>query len=212
MNWFLTTLIAGITSFIATNIDDILILMLFFSKKQVNFGIRQIVTGQYLGFTILILLSLPGLFGGLLVPKAWIGLLGLVPIYIGIKSLIKKEDENDEIQLISSETSSSPKLLSKILSKEIYSVAAVTIANGGDNIGIYVPLFASGSLIEFWLLVGIFYIMLGIWCYIAFLLTRQPNLARFLTHYGEKITPWILITLGIFIIIENKSYLLFTNF
>ncbi|GFE71577.1 cadmium resistance transporter [Chroococcus sp. FPU101] len=212
MNWFLTTLIAGITSFIATNIDDILLLMLFFSKNQAKFGTRQIVIGQYLGFTILILFSLPGLFGGLLVPEAWIGLLGLVPIYIGIKSLFKKEDENDEIQLISSETASSPKLLSRILSKETYSVAAVTVANGGDNIGIYVPLFASGTLVQFWVLVGIFYVMLGIWCYTAFLLTRHPVLARFLTHYGEKITPWVLLALGIFIIIENKSYLLFTNF
>lgn len=212
MNWFLTTLIAGITSFIATNIDDILILMLFFSKNQVQYGTKRIIIGQYLGFTLLILLSLPGLLGGLLIPETWIGLMGLVPIYIGLKSLIQKEDENDEIQLIATDNPSSPKFLSRILSKGTYSVAAVTVANGGDNIGIYVPLFASGTIVEFWILVGIFYTMLGLWCYIAFLLTRQPQLAKFLTHYGEKITPWVLIALGVFIIIENKSYLLLTTF
>lgn len=202
MNWLLTTLITGIISFIATNIDDIIILMLFFSKDNNKFHPRQIILGQYLGFTAIILLSLPGLFGGLLVPEAWLRLLGFLPILIGVKELIKK-DENDEIQLIPTNTNQSRTPLLKFLSQETYSVAAVTLANGGDNIGIYVPLFASGTLVQFSIILGIFYIMIGLWCYVAFLLTRQPNLAKFLTHYGGKITPWVLIGLGIYILFKK---------
>lgn len=213
MNWLLPTLITGITSFIATNIDDIFILMLFFSKADYRFYPRQVILGQYLGFTLLILLSLPGLFGGLFIPKVWIGLLGLLPIFIGIKELLKKDqNENDEIQLIVTDSSQSKLLLSRIFSKKTYSVAAVTVANGGDNVGIYVPLFASGTLLEFGLILGIFYTMLAAWCWVAFLLTRQPKLAKFLTYYGEKITPWVFIGLRIYIIIENKSYRLISNF
>jgi cadmium resistance protein CadD (predicted permease) len=84
MNNLLTAIITGVVAFIATNIDDILILLVFFSQVDKNFRPWQIVVGQYLGFTILVILSLPGLFGGLILPQSWIGLLGLIPIAIGI--------------------------------------------------------------------------------------------------------------------------------
>ncbi len=37
-------------------------------------------------------------------------------------------------------------ILASVLNPQTYKVAAVTVANGGDNIGIYVPLFASSDL------------------------------------------------------------------
>ena len=86
-----TAFSTGITAFVATNIDDIIILLLFFAQVDANFRRRHIVIGQYLGFTLLILASLPGFFGGLIVPREWIGLLGLLPIAIGIKQLMSRE-------------------------------------------------------------------------------------------------------------------------
>ena len=89
MNGVLHVTIAGISAFAATNIDDIIILMFFFSQVNANFRIRHIIIGQYLGFMALILLSLPGFFGGVIIPKTWIGLLGFVPIGIGLQQLFK---------------------------------------------------------------------------------------------------------------------------
>ena len=148
-------LIAGITSFIATNIDDIVLLTLFFSQVNAGLRVRHIVIGQYLGFAGLILLSLPGFFGGLLIPETWIGLLGLLPIAIGILKLVRPE-EDEEIQTVSEEFLRSQKQskLTSWLSPQTYSVAAVTIANGGDNVGIYVPLFCRAVIsphsVSFW--------------------------------------------------------------
>lgn len=88
MGWLLQTIISAISAFIATNLDDIIILMFFFSQvnsQKLNLNIRHIVLGQYLGFVAILLLSLPGFFGGLVISKNWTGLLGLVPIFIGIK-------------------------------------------------------------------------------------------------------------------------------
>src|SRR6476469_2184456 len=103
MSWFATAIIAGFTSFAATNIDDIIILMLFFAQVNSSFRPKHIVSGQYLGFTVLILASLPGFFGGLIVPKAWIGLLGLLPIAIGISHLVKRDNEENDVQAVSGE-------------------------------------------------------------------------------------------------------------
>ena len=95
MNGLITAASTGLTAFTATNLDDILILMLFFSQVNAAFRKRHIVAGQYLGFTALVLASLPSFLGGLLLPRPCIGLLGLVPIAIGISRLVNANEEND---------------------------------------------------------------------------------------------------------------------
>src|SRR4028118_1314154 len=95
MNWIAAAIVAGITSFAATNIDDMVISMLFFAQVNDTFRPRHIFVGKYLGFAALVAASLPGFFGGLIVPKAGIGLLGLVPIAIGIRHLVKRGGEGN---------------------------------------------------------------------------------------------------------------------
>ena len=132
MDGSINTIITAITAFAATNLDDIVILMVFFSQVNATFRSQHIVTGQYLGFIILILMSIPGFLGGLILPKAWIGLLGFLPIAIGIKQWIDLRQDEEIIQTVSSELSPSK---TGLISSQTYHVAAVTVANGGDNFG-----------------------------------------------------------------------------
>ena len=189
MNNLLTAIITGVVAFIATNIDDILILLVFFSQVNKNFRPWQIVVGQYLGFTILVIFSLPGLFGGLILPQSWIGLLGLIPIAIGISSLVNKETE--QLADVNQEITPS------FLTPKIYSVAAITVANGSDNISIYIPLFSSIQLESFLIIIGLFFLLLAIWCYAAYQFTYQHKIANFLTKYGNYLVPFVLMGLGI---------------
>ena len=217
MNWLAGAIIAGITSFAATNIDDIVILMLFFAQVNASFRPRQIVVGQYLGFSVLIIASLPGFFSGLIVPRAWIGLLGLVPIAIGVTRLVNRE-KDEEVQAVSDELNRSRgnnslgSTLTSLISPQTLNVAAVTFANGGDNIGIYVPLFASSTLASLLVILAIFFLLIGVWCYIAYLLARQPAIAHVLTRYGKAVVPFVLIGLGIFILLESGTYQLLPSF
>jgi cadmium resistance transport/sequestration family protein len=207
--------IAGATAFAATNIDDIAILMLFFAKVNSNFRPRHIVAGQYLGFTGLILASLPGFFGGAIVPRAWLGWLGLVPIAIGVHQLFNKETDEQTIQTVSNSRTNSTgdrswkSRLASVLSPQTYQVAAVTFANGGDNIGIYVPLFARSNLASLGAILVVFFLGVALWCFIASQLTRHPLVARTLTNYGHHIVPFVLIGLGIYIFIDSGTYELF---
>jgi len=209
MSELISAIFAGVTAFIATNLDDLVILMLFFAQINAVFRPKHIVVGQYLGFGALILASLPGFFGGLIVPKPWIGLLGLVPIAIGLYQLIHPEDEN-EVQTVANDFQSTIKLpiLSALglLAPQSYQVAAVTIANGGDNIGIYVPLFAASSAASLRVILSIFFVLVGVWCYVAYQLARHPIVARVLTRYGAAIVPFVLIGVGIFILIDSETY------
>ncbi|MEG4391617.1 cadmium resistance transporter [Microcoleus sp. BROC3] len=216
MNWIAAAIIAGMTSFAATNIDDMVLSMLFFAQVNDTFRPRHIFVGKYLGFAALIAASLPGFFGGLIVPKAWIGLLGLVPIAIGISHLVKRENEENDVQAVSGEfnrESNSPvSKLANLFNPQTLNVAAVTVANGGDNIGIYLPLFASSDLPSLVVILAVFSVMVGVWSYAAYRLTRQRAIARILTRYTKAVVPFVLIGLGIFILIESGSYRLIPAF
>ena len=215
MSQLATAIAEAIIAFTATNIDDIIILLLFFSQIDINFRRRHIIVGQYLGFILLVIASLPGFFGGLLVSPEWIGLLGLLPIAIGIKQLVTREQETTEIQTISSDFTQSSSnrsiksFLLSVLSPQTYQVAAVTIANGGDNISIYIPLFAGKTPIGLLVILSVFFFMVGVWCVVAYLLTRQPTIAYVLSRVGKKVVPFVLIGLGLFIMYERGTFSLF---
>ncbi|MEH2140414.1 cadmium resistance transporter [Nostoc sp.] len=204
----------GIIAFIATNIDDIIILLIFFTQVNGTFRRRHIILGQYLGFTTIIIASLPGFFGGLVVQREWIGLLGLLPIAIGLQQLVYKKEETATVQTVSSDFSQSaptnPVLafILSVLHPQTYKVAAVTIANGGDNISIYIPLFAGHNLASLGVILSIFFIMVGVWCAIAYFLSLQPTIANILSRYGQAVVPFVLIGLGLFIMYERGTFTL----
>ncbi len=203
MNALFTAISTGLTAFTATNMDDILMLLLFFSQVNAVFRNRHIVAGQYLGFGALVIASLPGFFGSLVFPRPWIGMLGIIPIAIGISRLLnREEDDTDETVTIERPQGS---VVSNLLSPQTYSVAAITFANGGDNIGIYVPLFASNTLEELLVIIGTFFSLVAVWCYTAYRLTRLPAIAHTLTRYGNQLVPFVLIGLGILILIDSHT-------
>lgn len=204
MSSLVTAIPTGITAFTATNLDDLVILTLFFSQVSATFRRRHIVFGQYLGFATLVIASLPGFFGGLFLPQHWIGLLGLVPIAFGFSRLLNPENDSSE-EVEEETTQPKPSLLTSFLSPQAYSVAAVTIANGSDNIGIYVPLFASSNLGGLLVILGIFFLLVGVWCYVTYKLTHHSAIAHVLTRYGNTLVPFVLIGLGVFIVLESNA-------
>ncbi|MFB2770691.1 cadmium resistance transporter [Pelatocladus sp. BLCC-F211] len=203
MSGLLTAIPTGLTAFAATNLDDIVILSLLFSQVSVCLRRRHIVIGQYLGFSALVVASLPGFFGKLILPESWIGLLGVVPIIIGISRLLHLDTEDTETD---TQTSDSPQSwLCSLLSPQSYGVAAVTIANGGDNIGIYMPLFATTTWDSLLIILGVFFSMVGVWCYTAYYLTKISAIASVITRYGNSLVPFILIGLGVSILTESHT-------
>lgn len=209
MNWLLSTLVTAVVTFVVTNLDDIVLLMLFFSQTNAQFRRRHVVMGQYLGFLVIIAVSLVGFFGSLWIPDRWIGLLGLLPIAIALKQLLLPEDDDvNELEHFA-EYQAKPSLLSSLFNRYTYGVAAVTFANGGDNIGVYIPLFASSNLAQLLTLIVAFLVLTAAWCYLGFFVLRHPAVARVLKRYGHRIVPVVLICLGIYIIVENDTLSLF---
>jgi cadmium resistance transport/sequestration family protein len=196
-------LVQGSIAFVATNLDDIVVLMVFFAQVNASFRPWQIVTGQYLGFGILVILSLPGYFGGVLLPSYWIGWLGLLPLGIGLKMLFTPSDESEKATQVIELSRNRRQHLLAFLPPQVLQVAAVTVANGGDNLGIYIPLFASKNLMGLLIILGTFLLLVGVWCYLAWRLVKQPMISRVLAEYGDRLIPWVLMALGGYIMYQS---------
>ena len=220
MNKLANVFIEGIIAFTVTNIDDMMILLLLFSQIDSNFRKRHIFIGQYLGFFAIIMLSLPGFFGGLFIQREWLGLLGILPIAIGMKQLINQQTESTESTEVQTVNPDFRRLLHpnpvfsfflSILHPNTYQVAAITIANSGDNISVYIPLFAGQDFVSLGIIIAVFLAMVGVGCGIAYLLTSQVTIGYILSRYGRAIIPFILMALGLFILYDRGTFKLLTQ-
>ncbi|WP_315109418.1 cadmium resistance transporter [Clostridium intestinale] len=219
----ISTIITALVSFFSTNIDDIFILMLFFSQVNKDIKVKHIVIGQYLGIGALTAISIAGALGISIIPQEYVGLLGLVPIYLGIKEYIeyKKEiknnveeevqdaEENIQEQVVLNQENKTLVSIRKFISPNILKVAGVTIANGGDNIGIYIPVFSSMKLYSILITVIVFLLLTGIWCFIGFKLAEHPFVNKNIEKYKHIFVPIIFIVLGVLIILESGTLGLF---
>ena len=197
------TLGLGIVTFAATNVDDLLVLLIFFSDP--GFRAWQVVLGQYLGISALIGLSLAGFLAALAFPPPAVGLLGLLPLGLGLTELWRRVRSSEEESEPGVEAAPGPPRGGWGILTRPLMVASVTVANGGDNLGLYIPLFASSSPARLVLLIATFLAMTGLWCGLSRQVMRHPVLGRKVSRWLHPALPWVLAGLGAWILLEAGS-------
>ena len=180
------TILAGITAYIGTNIDDMFINMLLFSTSKNKKDDLAIMLGKYIGTGVLMAVSVAIGMGAKAVIGNWVRLLGIVPLYMAVKRLRDNSEETDDVN---------------VSGNYMLSSAAITIASGGDNIGVYVPLFAGMGAGQLVTVAVIFSIMTLLWCLLGKRLTVMPAIKNTIEKYSHIITPAVYICLGIYILL-----------
>jgi len=201
MEHYLALIGIAVSLFASTNIDDLFVLLGFFSDPK--FKLRQVVVAQLLGIIVVYGLSVTESLISLVIAPAYIGLLGLAPIYIGAKKvweLYKSDDTANEGEDVENFTQT-PAGRGNIIA-----VAAVTLANGADNISIYTPVFAIKSSVDIALIGLVFASMTLIWVWAAHGLTYHRTLGAPIRRYGHRIVPFVLIGLGVLILYDAGSF------
>ena len=185
--------------YIATAVDLLVILLIFFARENNYQQYKDIYIGQYLGSLTLIFVSLFFAYVLNYVPDKWIlGLLGLIPIYLGIKVAIFDDCEG--------ERRAKDELNKKGLSELSKSVAVVTLAScGADNIGLFVPYFTTINNYELVITLITFVILIFILVFTAQKLANIPGLGEVIERFSRWIMSIVYIGLGLFIIIENGT-------
>jgi cadmium resistance protein CadD (predicted permease) len=158
------------------------------------------VAGQYLGFTAILAVAIAAALGVTFLPEAAIPYLGLLPLALGLKAAWQawknhqRGDSDEEAE-------------TKQGGPKTPEVATVTFAaNGGDNIGVYVPVFATVGVGGMSVYAVVFLILVGVWCAAGRFFAARPVIAKALSRWGHVLLPLVLIAIGLLILIEGSAF------
>ena len=191
--------ITSIILYSGTAVDLLIILMLFFAKRKSRKDIINIYLGQFLGSVSLILLSLLFAFVLNYIPsKEILGLLGLIPIFLGLKVLLLGDSDGEAIAKDG---------LRKDNKNLIFLVAMITFAScGADNIGVFVPYFTTLNLANLIVALLTFLVMIYLLVFSAQKLAQVPSVGETLEKYSRWFIAVVYLGLGMYILIENNSF------
>lgn len=202
------TIISAIGVYISTSIDYLIVLIILFAQLSQNKQKWHIYAGQYLGTGLLVGVSLVAAYVVNFVPEAWmVGLLGLIPIYLGIRFAIVGEGEEEE-----EEEETIERLEQSKANQLFWTVTLLTIASGGDNLGIYIPYFASLDWAQTLVALLVFAIGVIIFCELSQVLSSIPLISETIGKYKRIIVPLVFILLGLYIMYESGTIETFLNF
>ena len=191
--------ITSIILYSGTAVDLLIILMLFFAKRKSRKDIINIYLGQFLGSVSLILLSLLFAFVLNYIPsKEILGLLGLIPIFLGFKVLLLGDSDGEAIAKDG---------LRKDNKNLIFLVAMITFAScGADNIGVFVPYFTTLNLANLIVTLLTFLVMIYLLVFSAQKLAQVPSVGETLEKYSRWFIAVVYLGLGMYILIENNVF------
>ena len=192
-------IVTSIILYSGTAVDLLIILMLFFAKRKSRRDIINIYLGQFLGSVSLILLSLLFAFVLNYIPsKEILGLLGLIPIFLGLKVLLLGDSDGEAIAKDG---------LRKDNKNLIFLVAMITFAScGADNIGVFVPYFTTLNLANLIVTLLTFLVMIYLLVFSAQKLAQVPSVGETLEKYSRWFIAVVYLGLGMYILIENNSF------
>ena len=189
----LETIVIGIMLFATTNIDDIFLTMAFFADPRLDR--RAVVAGKFLGIGVIVAVSAAAAACAMAVPPEWVALLGFAPLGLGLHRLWSAWRAPPGA---TAEDDGVPAAAGSLVAQAC-SVAGVTAANGGDNLGVYVPVFTE----QFQAIPAfavIFAVMTGLWCVGGNLLVNHRLVAATMRRLAGRLLPWVLIVLGLVIL------------
>ncbi|WP_326845620.1 CadD family cadmium resistance transporter [Streptococcus cristatus] len=191
--------VTSIILYSGTAVDLLIILMLFFAKRKSRKDIINIYLGQFLGSVSLIFLSLLFAFVLNYIPsKEILGLLGLIPIFLGLKVLLLGDSDGEAIAKDG---------LRKDNKNLIFLVAMITFAScGADNIGVFVPYFITLNLANLIVALLTFLVMIYLLVFSAQKLAQVPSVGETLEKYSRWFIAVVYLGLGMYILIENNSF------
>lgn len=216
----LNVIALAVAAFVATNIDNLFVLLAFVAGARGRW--RHVAVGQYVGSVALIAVSVLLAASLTRLPDGYAGLLGALPIGVGLSQLCARlrttrkdaEDPKDTPRIpakpdttVKTQPGTDPAApdIPEPRRSSWWTVAWVALANGSDNLAVYVPLYAGHSHAAWAWITGVFVAMTGVWCVGAIWLVAHPLLGAPLRRYGAALLPPILIAIGVSVIAHNDT-------
>ncbi len=218
------TAATAVALFAGTNVDDLVVLALLSAASRATGRPRrwEIWAGQYLGFAVLVGLSLAAGRGLSLVPARWLWLLALIPLTLGVVTLVAaiRAARRGELSTPPSAGPPGAAELSPVAGPPsadglpgavrppgvaglstvagAAGMAMITVVDGADNIAAYTPVFATADGKRIAVTLVVFAVSVAVWCAAGALLVRHHRISESLSRYGRWILPVGFILIGLY--------------
>lgn len=195
----LLVILSSVAAFISTEVDDLLSLFILMGAARNSRDKVAVTIGKYLGLALLCVCS--AVFASYIsrVPSHWLGLLGVLPLVIGIKEMIEAFREgNKEVP--------EKDLSGFAFLRLLLATLIVTVADGGDNIAVYIPYFTSLNLTGCIVTAVVFILLQGAFCGLAWFVVDIDSVKKVLSRIKKFLVPLLFLFLGIFIMWSNGSF------
>lgn len=205
------TVTLGVTLFVTTNVDDLVLLVGWFADPATRH--REVYAGQLIGIGAITAVAAVAAAAAFAVPVAWVGLLGLVPLALGTAGIVRlvrggvaaaEAAEAEEV------AEAADALAAPTRWRRVLAVAGVTMANGGDNIAVYVPVFRQRTGAGIMTIAAVFLAITVLWCLAAEGLVGTKRGGAFLRHWSPRVLPFVLVALGCWVLWSSRSWTLLT--
>lgn len=193
----LSTLAGAATIFVSTNIDDLLVVAAFFAEPRPHGP--TIVAGQFLGIGALVFASAFVALATLTLPGTLFPYLGLIPLSLGLHRLWRAW-QTARFRRTSPAPADHDRLPGRT-SSSLLAVTIVTIANGSDNLTVYVPFFAKTPR-EIPIYAATFALLTAAWCFFGYLLVNHSTVGRQVHRLGHLIMPVTMILIGVWLLAD----------
>ncbi|MFC6253591.1 cadmium resistance transporter [Secundilactobacillus hailunensis] len=196
-------IISGIVAYTSANVDYLIILMLIFGRTKQWHERFSVFLGDLLGSALVVLVALVMAFILHFIPSLWmLGLLGLVPIWMGVRLAFNGSDDDDRATV--DQTLNAKRKL-------FWNVVLITIATSADNLSIFVPLFVTLRANGIVIILATFLVMLIVFCFVGYGMVKLPTIALLLENYGRWITSAVYIGLGLYVMWNNGTFRFLMN-
>jgi len=188
-------LVTALISYLGTTSDYLVVLLLVFAHYGTRANRRSVIIGAYVGNFVLVGVALMIAVVLKKVPDEWLlGLLGIIPIVMGIKAYFFGDDEESAVKA---------RLGSFSPVQIIYNVILNTVATcGADNLALYVPYFANTDLSFLPAILILFLVVLTIVIFVAKWCAGLQVVSHVFEKYGELFQLVIYIVLGVYVMLE----------
>ena len=183
----LETILIATALFAATNADDLVLLIVFFAQPGCR--PRRVMFGAVVGLAALTGASFAAAWLALAAPADWLPWLGLAPLYLGLRWLVRPRHDESPAGAASWQT-----------------VALVTVANGADNLGAYIPVFANQSFAEKVVTAATFAVLAFGLCALAWVAVRHPTWGPHVQRWSARLGPFVLIAIGFWIVAQHPVF------
>jgi len=187
------TLATAATLFAGTNLDDLIVLAVLHAASRAarRPAAWQIWAGQYAGMAVLVGASLLAALGLTVVPDGRIWMLGFVPLGLGAYKLVAaaRASRAGERPAVAAATG-------------LGGIAAVTVANGGDNVAAYTPVFRTESPADVAITAAVFAVGVAVWCAAGRWLVSHAAVTRAVERWGHWLVPGVFLAIGLYVFYE----------